>query len=76
MSEADQRLEAGAGDTCGRAVCAGSKVPVLDDAQKVIDDPHWKIGQLQGVEISLPGSPPSPHDFHQVAVTLNERTTV
>ena len=31
-----------------------------EDAQKVIDDLHRKIGQLRSSAIFLPGSPPSP----------------
>jgi transposase len=38
----------------------GNKAPTAEDAQKVIDDLHRKIGQLQVERDFLPGSPPSP----------------
>ena len=38
----------------------GNKVPEIEDAQKVINDLHRKIGQLQVERVFLPGSPPSP----------------
>ena len=38
----------------------GSKAPAAEDAQKVIDDLHRKIGQHRSSAIFLPGSPPSP----------------
>jgi transposase len=38
----------------------GNKPPTVDDAQKVIDDLHRKIGQLQVERDFLPGSPPFP----------------
>src|ERR1700720_4874646 len=49
-SDDDQQLEAGAGETSDRAVARGNKAPAAEaaeDAQKVIDDLHRKIGQLQ-----------------------------
>jgi transposase len=35
----------------------GNKVPAVDDAQKVIDDLHRKIGQLQVGRDFLAGQP-------------------
>jgi len=43
----------------GELFARGSKTPV-EDAQKVIDDLHRKIGQFRSSAIFLPGSPPSP----------------
>ena len=44
-----------------RASCArGSTAPAAEDTQKVIDDLHRKIGQLQVECDFLAGSPPSP----------------
>ena len=40
----------------------GSKAAAVEDAQKVIDDLHRKIGQLQVERDFLAGQPPSP-DF-------------
>ena len=44
----------------GELFARGSKASAVEDAQKVIDDPHRKIGQLQVERDFLPGSPPSP----------------
>ena len=52
ISNWKQELVKRAGELFGR----DSKAPAAEDAQKVIDDLHRKIGQLQ-VE-RLPGSPP------------------
>ena len=38
----------------------GNEAPAFGDAQKVIDDLHRKIGQLQVGAIFLPSCPPSP----------------
>ena len=38
----------------------GNKSPTVDDAQKVIDDLHRKIGQLQVERDFLQSNPPSP----------------
>jgi transposase len=43
--------------TCGGAVRRGSKAPAAADAQKVIDDLHRKIGQLQVECDFLAGQP-------------------
>src|SRR5205823_13825462 len=37
----------------------GSKAPSVEDAQKVIDDRHRKIGQLQGERGFIAGQPAS-----------------
>jgi transposase len=44
----------------GELFARGNKAPAVQDAQKVIDDLHRKIGQLQVECDFLPGSPPSP----------------
>ena len=46
----------------GELFARGNKAPGVDDAQKVIDDLHRKIGQVsyRSSAIFLPGSPPSP----------------
>jgi transposase len=47
-----------AGEACGRAVCARQQgAPAVGDAQKVIDDLHRKIGQLQVERDFLAGHP-------------------
>jgi hypothetical protein len=56
-SDDDQQLEAGAGDACGELFARGSKSPAVGDAQKVIDDLHRKIGQLQVECDFLTGQP-------------------
>src|ERR1700732_4071035 len=63
-SNDDQQLEAGAGDACGGAVLRGRELfargrtaPAAEDAQKVIDDLHRKIGQLQVECDFLAGQP-------------------
>src|SRR5438270_13801639 len=38
----------------------GNKAPAADDAQRVIDDLHRNIGQLQVERNFMPGSPSSP----------------
>ena len=50
----------GAGEACGELFARGSKAPAVEDAQKVIDDLHRKIGSCRSSVIFLPGSPPSP----------------
>src|SRR6201988_930725 len=44
----------------GELFARGSKAPAIEDAQRVIDDLHRKIGQCRSSAIFLPGSPPSP----------------
>jgi transposase len=44
----------------GELFARGNKAPAVQDAQKVIDHLHRKIGQLQVECDFLPGSPPSP----------------
>jgi len=57
-SDDDQQLEAGAGEASGRELFArGNKAPAAEDAQKVIDDLHRKIGQLQVECDFLAGQP-------------------
>ena len=56
-SDDDQQLEAGAGKACGELFARGSKAPAAADAQKVIDDLHRKIGQLQVECDFLAGQP-------------------
>ena len=56
-SDDDQRLEAGAGEAAGELFARGSKAPAAEDAQKVIDDLHRKIGQLQVECDFLAGQP-------------------
>jgi hypothetical protein len=56
-SDDDQQLEAGAGEACGRAVCARQQGADGKDGQKVIDDLHRKIGQLQVECDFLAGQP-------------------
>ena len=56
-SDDDQQLEAGAGEACGELFARGSKAPAAEDAQKVIDDLHRKIGQLQVERDFLAGQP-------------------
>ena len=41
----------------GELFARGSKAPVVEDAQKVIDDLHRKIGQLQVERDFLAGQP-------------------
>ena len=48
-----QELVKRAGGVFGR----GSKAPAIEDAQKVIDDLHRKIGQLQVERDFLAGQP-------------------
>ena len=55
ISNWKQELMKRAAELFGR----GSKAPAAEDAQKVIDDLHRKIGQLQVECDFLPGSPPS-----------------
>jgi hypothetical protein len=56
-SDDDQQLETGAGEACGGAVRRGSKASAGEDTQKVIDDLHRKIGQLQVECDFLAGQP-------------------
>jgi hypothetical protein len=56
-SDDDQQLEAGAGEACGGAVRARQQSAGGRDAQKVIDDLHRKIGQLQVECDFLAGQP-------------------
>jgi hypothetical protein len=44
----------------GELFARGSKAPAVEDAQRVIDDLHRKIGRYRSSAIFLPGSPPSP----------------
>jgi transposase-like protein len=44
----------------GELFARGSKAPAVEDAQKVIDDLHRKIGKLQVEHDFLAGSPASP----------------
>ena len=46
----------------GELFARGNRAPAAGDAQKVIDDLHRKIGQLQVERDFLAGQPPSP-DF-------------
>ena len=46
-----------AGEACGRAVRARQQGAAVEDAQKVIDDLHRKIGQLQVERDFLAGQP-------------------
>jgi hypothetical protein len=57
LARYDQQLEAGAGEACRGAVGRSSKAPAAEDAQKVIDDLHRKIGQLQVECDFLAGQP-------------------
>jgi hypothetical protein len=56
-SDDDQQLETGAGEARGQLFARGSKAPAVEDAQKVIDDLHRKIGQLQVERDFLAGQP-------------------
>src|SRR5215469_14913379 len=44
----------------GELFARNSKAPAVENAQKVIDDLHRKIGQLQVERDFLAGQPPSP----------------
>src|SRR6202047_4731138 len=56
ISDWKQELVKRAGELFAR----GNRAAAVGDAQKVIDDLHRKIGQLQVERDFLPGSPPSP----------------
>src|SRR6202035_5520851 len=56
-SDDDQQLEAGAGERATELFARGNKAPAAEDAQKVIDDLHRKIGQLQVECDFLAGQP-------------------
>src|SRR5580692_75990 len=56
ISDWKQELVKRAGELFAR----GNRAPAVGDAQKVIDDLHRKIGQLQVERDFLAGQPPSP----------------
>ena len=56
-SDDDQRLETELVKRAGELFARGSKAPAVEDAQKVIDDLHRKIGQLQVERDFLAGQP-------------------
>src|SRR3954464_1839072 len=49
--------EQGLGERAGELFARGNKAPAVEDAQKVIDDLHRKIGQLQVERDFLAGQP-------------------
>ena len=56
-SDDDQRLEEELVKRAGELFARGNRAPAVGDAQKVIDDLHRKIGQLQVERDFLAGQP-------------------